>query len=313
MEKINIGISSCLIGEKVRFDGGHKNNKYIVDDLGEFFQYKAFCPEVSIGLGIPREPIRLVERDGETRCIGTKNSALDVTEKLISVAKQQHDWLSELSGYIVKKDSPSCGMARVKVYRGDMPDRDGIGLYTKTLLEQFPHLPVEEEGRLNDLPLRENFIGRVFVYSRWQQMLKAGLSMAAMQQFHASHKYLFMSHSPSDSKKLGALLANHEQLALETIAEQYLGQMMQLMKIHSSRKKHVNTLQHVQGYLKKHLDSTTKQSFHKALMDYKEGLVPLIVPISLLNSHFEKYPNDYIEKSYYLEPYPKALKLLNHL
>jgi len=310
---IKIGVSSCLLGAKVRFDSGHKKNAYITGILQEHFEFVPFCPEVEVGLGIPRETIRLVSINDETRCKGTKTEALDVTEKLYDIAEKQKHWHADLCGYILKKDSPSCGMERVKLYHKDMPRKKGVGLYAQRLMENFPHLPVEEEGRLEDAHLRENFIRRVYVYSRWRNMLQQGLTLAALQAFHANHKYIFMSHDQLKAKELGALLAVTKNVDIESLVADYLARMMALLKIIASKNNHVNTLQHIQGYLKKHLDSDDKAELNSVIADYRQGLLPIIVPITLLRHHFRRHPHDYITQSFYMSPHPGEMMLLNHI
>lgn len=308
---IKIGISSCLLGEKVRFDAGHKKNAYITGVLGDYFEFVPFCPEVEIGLGVPREPVRLVSVDNKVRCKGSKNDDLDVTDKLYAVAEKQRQWQTGLCGYILKKGSPSCGMERVKIYSKDVPNRKGVGIFAGRLMENFPCLPVEEEGRLEDARLRENFIQRVYVYSRWKQLLEQGITLSRLQRFHANHKYIFMSHDQIKAKELGALLANAKEQDSECLALGYLSGMMQLLKVIATRNNHVNTLQHIQGYLKRELDADDKEELSSVIEDYRKGLLPLIVPITLLRHHFRKYPNDYITQSYYMSPHPGELALLN--
>jgi uncharacterized protein YbgA (DUF1722 family)/uncharacterized protein YbbK (DUF523 family) len=313
LEKINIGISSCLMGEKVRFDTGHKRNAYIKGILSDFFEFTTFCPEVEIGLSIPREPIRLVTLNDEVRCIGTRNPDLDVTEDLYRSADEQQSWHRQLSGYILKKGSPSCGMERVRLYKGDIPDRTGVGLYAERLMQNFPDLPVEEEGRLEDPVLRENFIQRVYIYSRWQKLMTQTVSMQSLTLFHARHKYIYMSHNQLLTKQLGAWLAENHKTDLAALTRQYLSKMMTLLKHRATRKNHVNTLQHIQGYLKNHLGPDDKQELTTNISQYRKGLLPLIVPITLLRHHFRHYPNQYISDSYYLQPHPAELMLLNSL
>ncbi len=311
--EINIGISSCLLGEKVRFDSGHKKNSYITSVLADYFEFRPFCPEVSIGLGIPRETIRLVSIDDTVRCVGTKTTDLDVTDQLRESAEKQKNWHQELCGYILKKDSPSCGMERVKVYKDDMPTRKGIGLYAERMMQNFPNLPVEEEGRLEDARLRENFIQRVYIYARWKALASEEISLAKLQSFHAQHKYIFMSHNQLKAKELGALLADTTASDLEALSQRYLTNMMALLKIIATRNNHVNTLQHIQGYLKNHLDTDDKQELRAAIDEYRKGLLPLIVPITLLRHHFRRHPNTYITNSFYMQPHPGELMLLNNL
>jgi uncharacterized protein YbgA (DUF1722 family)/uncharacterized protein YbbK (DUF523 family) len=313
LEKIKIGISSCLMGEKVRFDSGHKRNAYINGILSDFFEFTSFCPEVEIGLSIPREPIRLVTLDDEVRCVGTRNPELDVTEDLYRSADEQQTWHRLLCGYILKKGSPSCGMERVRLYKGDIPDRIGVGLYAERLMQNFPDLPVEEEGRLEDPVLRENFIQRVYIYSRWQNLMAQDVSMKNLTLFHARHKYIYMSHNQLMAKELGAWLAENHQLDLATLAGRYCSKMMTLLKHPATRKNHVNTLQHIQGYLKNHLGPDDKAELTTNISLYRKGLLPLIVPITLLRHYFRHYPNEYISDSYYMQPHPAELMLLNRL
>lgn len=313
LEKIKIGVSSCLMGEKVRFDSGHKRNAYINGILSEFFEFTGYCPEVEIGLSIPREPIRLINLNGDIRCVGVKNPGLDVTGDLYRSADEQKDWHRELCGYILKKGSPSCGMERVRLYKGDIPDRIGVGLYAKRMMQNFPDLPVEEEGRLEDPVLRENFIQRVYIYSRWRKLTAQKLSMKALTEFHARHKYIYMSHNQSMAKQLGSWLAENYQTDLTVLSGQYQSKMMALLKHAATRKNHVNTLQHIQGYLKKHLGADDKLELTTTISQYRKGLLPLIVPITLLRHHFRHKPDQYISDSYYMQPHPAELMLLNNL
>ena len=234
-QNIKIGISSCLIGENVRFDSGHKKNAYVTGVLKDYFEFVPFCPEVEIGLGIPREPIRLVAINDEVRCRGTRNDDLDVTDALYNIAEKQKAWQGELCGYIVKKDSPSCGMERVKIYHKDMPTKKGIGLYTQRLMENYPYLPVEEEGRLEDVHLRENFIARIYIYARWKDAFKQGVSISQLQTFHATHKYILMSHDQIRAKSLGALLAGNND-DIDVLGLKYFSEMMDLLKVIASKK-----------------------------------------------------------------------------
>jgi uncharacterized protein YbgA (DUF1722 family)/uncharacterized protein YbbK (DUF523 family) len=311
--KIPIGISSCLLGDEVRFDGGHKNNAYIKNTLGIYFAFKPFCPEVEIGLGVPREPIRLVVTGEKTICIGTKTTELDVTDKLIQIAEKQRDWQRNIYGYILKKDSPSCGMERVKQYRDGSVERTGVGLYAHRMMQNFPNLPVEEEGRLGDPVSRENFIQRVFIYYRWSKVVASGLSWEALTRFHAKHKLILMSHDQDMSRKLGRELSESSSKDIQHYADEYISRMMSILKIKATRSNHVNVLQHIQGYLKKHLDKEDKRELTESIDQYRLGYLPLIVPITLLRHHFLKYPDAYIENSYYMSPHPKELMLLNSL
>ena len=311
--KIPVGISSCLLGEKVRYDGGHKHHSYIVSTLGEFFEYRSFCPEMNIGLGVPRKPIRLVALENDVRSVGIEDPSFDDTEKLVTAATEQKTWHQKIYAYIVKKDSPSCGMERVKVYKNDIPARSGAGIYTRTLMHNFPNLPVEEEGRLGDAVLRENFIKRVFIYKRWRDMADNSLDLKNLTRFHAQHKLILFSHDQNLARALGKKLSDIRAEDIESFSEQYLSELMGILKIPATSKNHVNVLQHIQGYLKNNLDQQDKAELSQIIEEYRLGQLPLIVPITLLRHHFRKYPDPYIEDSWYMNPHPKELMLLNRL
>ncbi len=312
-KKIPLGISSCLLGERVRFDGGHKQNRYIMDTLGQYFSFQQFCPEVEIGMGVPRQTIRLVTSEAGVEAVGVKDQTLNVTEKLRDIAEAQRGWHQHIFGYILKKDSPSCGMERVRLYRNDQPQRIGVGLYAEVLMKNFPHLPVEEEGRLGDALLRENFVQRVFIYHRWHEMVENGLNWSGLTDFHARHKLILMSHDQDRARALGRELSNAHRQPVEEYAESYLAELMQILKIVATRQNHVNVLEHIRGYLKRDLDRDDKRELSDSIEKYRLGLLPLIVPITLLRHHFRKNPSDYIERSYSMQPHPDELMLLNAL
>jgi len=311
MKKIPIGISSCLLGHNVRFDGGHKRDSYIAGTLSDYFDFHPFCPEVEIGLGTPRPTIHLVKLNNEIRCVGIKNPEVDVTERLREHAEQQKHLHAQLCGYIFKKDSPSCGMERVKVYGGAQPHREGVGMYAEVMMRNNPLLPVEEEGRLGDAGLRENFIQRVYIFYRWKCLQEEGLTPSKLTEFHAQHKLIIMSHA--DYAPLGQLLAGVTQSNILEVADIYIAQLMKLLKKVATRKNHVNVLQHIQGYLKKELTADDKAEMSELIERYRAGEVPLIVPLTLLKHHFRKAPDPYIEQSFYMSPYPQELQLINQL
>jgi uncharacterized protein YbgA (DUF1722 family)/uncharacterized protein YbbK (DUF523 family) len=311
MKKIPVGISSCLLGQPVRYDGGHKLDSYITGTLAEYFDFQVFCPEVAIGMGVPRPSIQLVKLDNEIRSLGVKNPDLDVTGPLRGYANLQKPAHEDLCGYILKKDSPSCGMERVKVYINGQPQKMGIGIYADEMMRNNPLLPVEEEGRLGDPRLRENFIQRVYVLHRWKQLLGEGLTPSRLTHFHARHKLIIMSHESYID--LGQLLASVTKLNVSAVANTYIAQLMLTLKNVASRKNHVNVLQHIQGYLKKELSADDKAELCELIERYRQGEVPLIVPLTLLKHHFRKNPDPYIEDSYYMSPYPQELQLINGL
>jgi uncharacterized protein YbgA (DUF1722 family)/uncharacterized protein YbbK (DUF523 family) len=311
MKKIPVGISSCLLGQPVRYDGGHKSDAYILGTLSQYFELMAFCPEVAIGMGVPRPTIKLVMTDNQVHAVGAKNPDFDVTRPLQDYAHSQRSVHSELCGYILKKDSPSCGMARVKVYVNGQPQKTGVGIYAETLMSNNPLIPVEEEGRLGDPKLRENFIQRVFVLYRWKQLLVEGLTPSRLTNFHARHKLIIMSHD--NYQDLGQLLAGVNKVNVNDIGGIYISRLMRSLKKMAHRKNHVNVLQHIQGYLKSALTSDDKAELSEIIERYRAGEVPLIVPLTLLKHHFRKHPDPYIEHSYYMSPYPQELQLSNAL
>lgn len=313
-EKIPVGISSCLLGERVRYDGGHKGHSYIRGTLGEYFDFKPFCPEVSIGLGIPRKPIRLAHgQDQSIRCVSVDDDAEDFTGALVNCAQQQSSWQQELCGYILKKDSPSCGMERVKVWGKDSASKIGVGVYANEMMTRFPYLPVEEEGRLGDAILRENFIQRVFVLRRWHELIESGITVAKLVDFHARHKLILMSRGRVEYQALGQFVANLNHNTVETDSRLYIERLMAGLRKRATRKNHVNVLQHIQGYLKKFLDKDDKQELTEVIEVYRMGQVPLVVPVTLLNHFFRKHPNDYIANSWYMNPYPAEMSLQNSI
>ncbi len=311
-EKVPVGISSCLLGEAVRHDGGHKRNAYILETLGRFFDLQPFCPEVAIGLGVPRPPVRLVQvADGGVRARGVRDATLDVTERLEACAQTQHAWHAGLCGYILKKNSPSCGVAGVRIHHegGEPSERTGAGLYAARLMANFQLLPVEEEDRLADPDLRENFVRRVYVLRRWREALAAGISARVLTDFHARSKLILMSHDQNAYRALGRLAAGTGDLTGR--AEAYIQGAMTTLKKLATRGNHVNVLQHIQAYLKRELAREEKAELVEVIARYRNGEVPLSVPIALLKHHFRKAQNPFIARSWYLHPDPGELALMN--
>lgn len=313
-ERILIGASACLLGDEVRYDGSHKKNSYLLDTLGDYFDFTRYCPEMAIGLGVPRPTIRLIERDGETRLVDGRDNTIDHTEHMIEKSREYCDGLGALSGYVLKSRSPSCGMERVNLFNiKEMPSKRGVGIFAAELMRRFPELPVEEEGRLNDLRLRENFIERVFTYYRWQQMMRQGLSVGSLMEFHRIHKFILLAHDENTYRKLGPLVAAVDAENLAATAREYIRSMMLALKQIATAKKHMNVLQHVMGFLKNDLAKEDKQELLDLLERYRLGKLPLIVPLTLLNHHLRRYPNDYISEQLYMNPYPEELMLRNHV
>lgn len=313
--EVKVGVSSCLLGQEVRFDGGHKRNAFVAKRLANYFEFVHFCPEAAAGLGIPRPTIHLKHMGGTVRLVQVKNNDIDVTDQITEISRRAAGGMAELSGYILKKDSPSCGMERVRIYKdyGLPPDRNGRGLFAQALLEAHPNLPVEEEGRLSDAALRENFIQRVYAYHRWQQLEKEGLTVHGLMDFHSRHKLILLAHDENIYRKLGPLVASLSRESLPEKANQYIRLVMQALKKQATRKRHTNVMQHMMGYLKKDLSSEDKQEFNELLTTYRKGQVPLIVPLTLLRHHLRRSPQPYIAQQHYLEPYPEELMLRNNV
>lgn len=315
MYKIRVGISACLLGQKVRFDGGHKRSSFCERELGAHFDYYPVCPEMAIGLGAPRPAIRLVKRQGELRAEAS-NGSFDVTENLIAFSERQAHQLDFLSGYILCAKSPSCGMERVRVYGasgkeggGEGGAKEGVGLFARALMAANPLLPVEEDGRLCDPLLRENFVLRVFAYHDWQQMLARGLTAASLIGFHSRYKYLVLSHATVQYRALGRLLADLGRQPLATIADRYIEGLMSTLRLIANRRGHTNVLMHLQGYFKRLLSASQKQELTEIIELYRRGTVPLLVPLTLLRHHLREYPNPYLAQQVYLNPHPETLRL----
>jgi uncharacterized protein YbgA (DUF1722 family)/uncharacterized protein YbbK (DUF523 family) len=317
-EPIRIGVSSCLLGAKVRFDGGHKRSDFLVDTLGSFVEFVPVCPEVELGLGVPRETLRLVrDRNGAggTRLIAN-DTGIDHTDKMNSYAERRVIGLGheELSGYVLKKDSPSCGMERVRIYGSSgMPTRNGSGLFTSALMRRYPSLPVEEEGRLNDPHLRENFVERVFAYRRLRSFLSSRWTLGGLVQFHTIHKLTLMAHSPKAYGELGRFVAGAKRMARNQVSERYELAFMEALKKLATTARHTNVLHHMLGYLRPHLDRDSRDELVTLIDDYRRGLVPLVVPIALFRHYVRKFDVAYLREQLYLEPHPKELMLRNHV
>lgn len=308
-ESITLGISACLTGQEVRFDKSHKKSDFCMNQLGKHVQYQAFCPEVAVGLPVPRPTVRQIKY-GDVIKVSRPDGSQDITEALTAYSKKVADSIAHLSGFVFCKSSPSCGMERVKVYydHGKGAEHDGIGFFAKEVMAANPNLPCEENGRLNDPVLRENFIMRIFIYKKWQNLLASGLTKHKLTQFHSENKYLLMSHDQSAYRNIGRLLGESD-LDADALGAEYISQLMAALKLRASRKNHANTLQHLQGYFKKYLDSDKKAELKEQIECYRQGLVPLLVPLTLIKHYLREFPNSYLQKQAYLSPYPDDLKL----
>jgi len=313
-EQIRLGISSCLLGNKVRYDGQHKRDHFLVDTLGQYVQWVPVCPEVECGLLVPREAMRLVG-DPERPRLVTIKTRIDHTDRMLKWAVQRARALDkeDLCGFVFKSRSPSSGMKSVKVYNDDgMPSQSGVGLFAKTFMDRFPLLPVEDEGRLNDALLRENFIERIFAFYRWKLFRRTDGSVKGLIRFHTEHKLLMMAHSPQHYQQLGKLVADSKTLPKNALLDEYSWLFFEGLSMLATNRKHTNVLQHMMGYFKKQLTTDEKAELSDLIKAYHSGIVPLIVPVTLINHYVRKYDEPYLQKQVYLNPHPYELKLRNH-
>jgi len=311
---ISVGVSACLLGEQVRYDGGHKHDHYITDTLGRFFHFVPVCPEVGCGLPIPREAMRL-EGDPAVPRLVTNRTKIDLTERMREYCQRTVQDLEkeDLCGFIFKKDSPSSGLFRVKVYSGGMPSKTGRGLFAEAFVRHFPLLPVEEEGRLYDMNIRENFIERVFAFRDWKDFLLGNRGMAELVDFHTRRKLQLMAHSPEIYREMGRLVAEGKPLARGELLDRYQELLLRALSLHATIKKNTNVLSHIMGYFKRQLTPEEKVELLEILNSYHGGLVPLIVPVTLLKHYVRKYDQEYLRKQTYLSPHPMELMLRNHV
>jgi uncharacterized protein YbgA (DUF1722 family)/uncharacterized protein YbbK (DUF523 family) len=313
--RIKIGISSCLLGENVRYDGSHKLDHYLVDTLGNYVEWVPVCPEVEYGLPVPREAMRLVGDPASPRLVA-RSSGTDHTEGMRAWAGRKLGVLetSDLCGFIFKSRSPSSGYKGVKVYsESGMPARRGMGIFAAAFIKHFPLIPVEDDGRLHDPQLRENFIERIFAFHRWKRFLQSGPPVKRLVDFHTRHKLLLMAHSPKHYTLLGRLVAKGGTRKEETLLFPYSSLLMEGLKLIATVKKNTNVLSHIAGYFRKRLGPGEKAELVQLIENYHKGLVPLIVPITLIQHYVRKFDEPYLKKQYYLNPHPLELMLRNHV
>ncbi|HMA66452.1 MAG TPA: DUF523 and DUF1722 domain-containing protein [Desulfosalsimonadaceae bacterium] len=314
-EHIRIGISSCLLGENVRWNGGHKLDHFLRDTLGRHVEFVPVCPEVEAGFGVPRETMRL-EGDPENPRLVKSRSRTEHTEQMLAWAKRRVTELEteELCGFIFKKDSPSSGLMRVKVYNDKgMPEKKGVGLFAREFTRHFPLIPVEEEGRLHDPRLRENFMEQIFSLKRWRETVARNPGIGGVVDFHSRSKLLLMAHSPDHARSMGKLVAGARQMDRDELFSRYEEQLIAALRRKTTEKKHINVLQHIMGYFKKQLSADEKQELLEILDYYRAGNVPLLVPLTLINHYVRKYQQPYLSEQIYLNPHPVELRLRAHL
>jgi len=313
--KIRLGISSCLLGNPVRYDGGHKLDRFLTETLGRYVEYVPVCPEVECGMPVPRESMRL-EGDPASPRLVTTRTKIEKTGLMSSWAERRVVELEkeELMGFIFKSDSPSSGMERVKVYNeSGMASRKGVGMFARAFMEHFPLLPVEEEGRLHDPVLRENFIERIFALARWRELLAGNADRGGLVAFHSKQKLLILAHSPRHYQDMGRLVARVKQMPLQEIIEGYQKLLMEALRLKATAKKNANVLMHMAGYFKSQLSAAEKAELIGIIEAYRKELIPLIVPVTLLKHYVGKYNQPYLGDQCYLNPHPLELQLRNHV
>jgi len=314
-ERIRLGISACLLGDPVRFDGGHKRDPFLVETLGRFVEWVPVCPEVECGLDAPRESMRLVRADGQLRLV-TNKTATDHTTRMLSYARRRAAELADndLCGFVFKKDSPSCGVHRVKVYEaGGVPARSGRGLFADAMIARFPLLPVEEEGRLNDPRLRENFVERIFAYRQLMALFAGRWSIGDVVRFHTAHKLTLVAHKPVAYQQLGRLVASGKAMPRREFQDRYASEFMTALSALATPRRQANVLQHMLGYFKQTLDRDDRAELLSLIADHAAGRVPLVVPLTLFAHHIRRCGVTYLAEQVYLRPHPVELMLRNHV
>lgn len=311
--KIPLGISACLLGEQVRFDGGHKRLAFAVNELAPFVRFEPICPEMAIGLPTPRPALRLVKQDDEEiHLCFSKEGGEELTQQMNDWSAQRVKSLHHLCGYILCAKSPSCGMERVRVYEPDTNNnrKAGMGLFAEKLKAELPWLPIEEDGRLHDPALRENFVGRICALHEFNQMWQRGLTRAQLIAFHSRYKLLMLAHSQEKYRELGPFVASMSQWdSLDAFAFEYRNRMMELLSHPASRRNHTNVLMHAQGYFRRQLSSPQRQELAELIDRYRCGVQPLLAPITMLKHYMSQYPHPWLTQQRYFDPYPEALRL----
>lgn len=308
---IKVGISSCVLGENVRFDSGHKISKFVTKELAPFFEFVPVCPEVGMGMPVPRPTIRLMSDQERIALVETKDVSIDHTEKMMDYSKSKVAELSstELCGYIVCAKSPTCGMERVKVYKKGGAENIGVGLYTQELMKQMPWLPVEEDGRLNDPVLKENFITRIYTLRDFYDSMDGEPTAGKIVAFHSRYKLTLMAHHPQSYKELGRLVATIKEYDIDTFYQKYRVGLMNAVSHRASRKNNTNVLMHLQGYFKRDLAKEQKAELSGVIEEYRQGTLPLLAPLTLIKHYLAAYPDAYLSEQKFLQPHPQEMRL----
>ena len=311
---IRIGVSSCVIGEEVRWNGGHSRQRYLTDMLGPFVEYVPVCPEVEIGMGVPRPTVRLVAEGDGLRMIDPKND-IDWTSSMRRLSRTRSSELADagLHGFVLKKDSPTCGVFRVRIYTDSGVERNGQGLFATALIQRMPHLPIEEEGRLNDARIRENFVVRIFAYRRLKDLFRPRWTVGDVVAFHTREKLLLRAHDERGYRELGKLVAGAKSVPRAAFADDYADRFMEIVKRPATVAKHVNVLQHMLAFLRWQDDDIGRAEMHTAIADYRASHIPLVVPVTLIQHLARRHEQQILLDSSYLSPHPKELMLRNHV
>ena len=315
MKKIRLGIAACLLGEEVRWNGGHKQHRYLRDELGQYVDWVPVCPEAGCGMGVPREQVRLVGDLENPRLVGNRTGE-DWTDRMRDWGGEQLKRLEkeDLCGYVFKHGSPSSGMRGIKVWQNTgQPLYSGTGLWARMVMDHFPDLPFEDDGRLNDAVIRENFIVRVFTLKRWRDMLHEGAGRGALVDFHTRHKLLIRSHNEQLYREMGRVVAHVAERDMDEVLADYATLLAKALTYKSTVKKHVNVLTHCVGHFRQLLSSDEKQELLEVIGHYHKGLTPLIVPMTLMNHYVRKHAEPYLGGQWYLNPHPVELRLRNHV
>ncbi|MGB0468785.1 MAG: YbgA family protein [Pontibacterium sp.] len=309
---IQVGLSACLAGYKVRYNGGHTQSRLCLDILSDYFNFKTFCPEVAAGFGTPRPAMRLIGNPEAPRLTFSNDETVDLSAQLINGFEDKLPEMSNLDGYILMKNSPSCGAERVKVYQpnGHPHTTPGIGLFAQALKAKYPNMPIEEEGRLNDDTLYDNFVMRVYAHYNFRKEVLTQPSLVNLIKFHASYKYILMAHNQQQAKRLGRIVASPKNAPLEGLINRYFAAFMCVLSKPANRKNHTNTLLHILGYLKKSVPSQARKHIVAAIFKYKDGIMPLATPLTLLTHYLSQYGSNYINAQRYLQPYPEQIHYL---
>jgi uncharacterized protein YbgA (DUF1722 family)/uncharacterized protein YbbK (DUF523 family) len=313
--KIKMGISSCLLGNNVRWNGSHRHDRYLTDTLGQYVEWVPVCPEVEIGLGTPRETLRLVGDPDDPQLVATK-TGVDHTDRMKKWARGHLRTLEKenLCGFIFKSDSPSSGMIRVKVYGNKgMPRKKGVGIFARAFMEYFPLIPVEDDGRLRNPLIRENFIDQVFTLKNWRDTRSRRSCVGNVVDFHSRNKLVLMAHSPRHLKQMGAMVAGGKRMGYTLLYIEYEKLLLEALRLKTTINKHFNVMMHMLGYFRKQLTADEKQELLEVMEHYKQSLVPLVVPLILFKHYVRKYDQPYLEQQSYLTPHPLDLKLRNHV